>query len=45
MCIDRLNAKGGTESPLWLLRGDSHQLYSKISQVKTVHDKPACVQT
>ena len=45
MLIQGLNAKGGTETALWLLRGHSHQLYSKISQVKTMHEKPACVQT
>ena len=33
---------------LWLLRGDSHRLpgyFSKMAQVKSMHDKSACVQT
>ena len=30
--IDRLNAEGGTDSALWLLRGDSHGYFSKVAQ-------------
>jgi len=29
---------------LWLMHGDSQYFY-KMAQVKTMHDKPACVQT
>ena len=38
-------AEGGTDSALWLLRGDSHRLIYKMARVKIMHDKPACVQT
>ena len=40
-----LNAEGGTNSALWLLRGDSNRLFSKTPQVKTVHDKSAYILT
>ena len=44
LCIDRLNTEGGVDSALWLLRGDSHELFLKVTQVKSMHDKPAYVQ-
>ena len=32
--MDRLNAEGGTDSALWLLRGDSISYSYKMSHVK-----------
>ena len=38
-CIDRLKAEGSRDSASWRL------CFSKMPQVRTMHDKPGCVQT
>ena len=44
-CVDRLNTEGNRDSASWLMRGNSIWCFSKMSQVRTVHDKPGCIQT
>ena len=44
LCVDRLNAEGGRDSASWLMCSDSC-CFSKMPQVRTMHDKPDCVQT
>ena len=44
-CVDRLNTEGNRNSASSLMRGNSIWCFSKMFQVRTVHDKPGCVQT
>ena len=39
--IDRLNTEGSRDPASWLMLGNPHlPAFSKIPQVRTVHDKP-----
>ena len=41
-CVDRLNTEGSRDSASRLMRGDPHlpARFSKMPQVRTIHDKP-----
>ena len=45
-CVDRLNTEGGRHSASWVMCCDPIcQPFSRMPQVRTMHDKPGCVQT
>ena len=45
-CVDRLNTEGGRHSASWVMCCDPIcQPFSKMPQVRTMHDKPGCVPT